>query len=325
MLSVWIILFLITAAHIFLLTKIFFFPYPELFVYSYLTKVGLVPYKQIFDQHFPGIMFFPVNLASLGVDTIFEARILHLGIIVIAHILLFLIGKTLLKSNLLALSGNLLYLVWQPFFEGYVLWIDLLVAPILLLSFLLLTNKKYFYSGLFIGIALLFKQVLVPLIFFVCLFLFVDNLRQGFSKSKHFLSFLLGLTTSVMLLVLWITNLKIWKEFVYWSLTFNLTTFAQMGRKYPNFHEIIKSLPIFGLGIFSLLFILRKKKSNFIILGLFFIGSLVFAYARFDFIHLQPALPFAILGIVTGLHILPSKIRKPLLILFITFSNHYRS
>src|SRR3990167_11274587 len=100
MLGISIILFLIIITHIFLLSKLVFFPYPELFVYSYLTKQGLIPYKQIFDQHFPGIMFFPVNLATLGIDTPQEAQILHLGIVILTQVILFVIGRKLFKSNL---------------------------------------------------------------------------------------------------------------------------------------------------------------------------------------------------------------------------------
>jgi hypothetical protein len=44
-------------------------------------------------------------------------------------------------------------------------------------------------------------------------------------------------------------------------------------------------------------------------LGAFFLGSLVFAYARFDFIHLQPALPFAILIIIFTIIKLPRRVR----------------
>ena len=117
MLGISIILFLIIITHIFLLSKLVFFPYPELFIYSYLTKIGLVPYKQIFDQHFPGIMFFPINLTTLGIDTVFEMRLLHFAIISLTQILLFVVVKKLFNSNLLALASNILYLILQPFFE----------------------------------------------------------------------------------------------------------------------------------------------------------------------------------------------------------------
>ena len=147
--------------HLYVLKKLVFFPYPELFVYSYLTKQGLIPYKQIFDQHFPGIMFFPINMISLGIDTPQEARLLQLGVVAVTHILIFSISKKIFKTNFYSLIPNLLYLVWQPFFEGYVLWIDSFIAMFLLLACYFLLRKKnandILYSGIFLGIALLFN------------------------------------------------------------------------------------------------------------------------------------------------------------------------
>src|SRR3989344_7400218 len=104
-----ILLMFIISIHLLLLSNLNFFPYPELFIYSYLTKQGLLPYSQIFDQHFPGIMFFPVNLATLGIDTVNEMRILHLTLVVFTHMLLFVVGRKLFKSSFYALISNLLF------------------------------------------------------------------------------------------------------------------------------------------------------------------------------------------------------------------------
>ena len=315
-----IILFLIIITHVFLLSKLVFFPYPELFIYSYLTKIGLVPYRQIFDQHFPGIMFFPINLATLGIDTPQEARILHLGIVIITHILLFGIGKRLFKSNLYALISSLLYLLWQPFFEGYVLWIDSFIPLFLLPAFYFLVGKKskkdLFLTGLFLGIALLFKQVVGPLIFLILLYLIYD------AKSlKTIKTFLYGLAIPVAILVFFVAYNNIWQDFIFWTITFNLTTFAEMGRKYPDIAGAIKVLPLFATAFVSLSFAYSKKKSNeLLITMLFTLGSFLFAYARFDFIHLQPAIPFAILGIVLGLKYFSKKMERYLLGLYILFS-----
>ncbi len=61
-----ILLLFIILIHIFITFKLIFFPYPELFIYPYLTNHGLLPYKQILDQHFPGLMFLPINFNNLG-------------------------------------------------------------------------------------------------------------------------------------------------------------------------------------------------------------------------------------------------------------------
>lgn len=293
--------FLIVSVHLFLLSKLNFFPYPELFVYSYLTEKGLVPYKQIFDQHFPGVMFFPVNLASLGIDTPEEMRILHLSLIAITHVLLFVTSRKLFKSRMTTLFSNFLYIIWQPFFEGNVLWIETFVTPFLLASFYFLVRsqknlmRSYFLSGFFLGLALLFKQVIGPLIILVAFYLFVKK------KHQAVLSFCLGVLIPVAVLILWISYYGIWKEFIYWTVTFNLTTFAKMGKKYADLKGILKLIPLFGIAISASFYTAVKKRTNRpILVAIFLFGSLLFAYARFDYIHFQPALPFAILAFIYG-------------------------
>lgn len=297
-------LFVIIGVHLCLLSRLIFFPYPELFVYSYLTQKGLLPYAQILDQHFPGLMFFPVNLASLGMATPQAARMWHLGTVFVTQILLFVVAKKLFKSEKWALLASLLYLLWQPFFEGYVLWIDTFVAPLLLASFIFLVNwiarknkKELFWVGIFLGASLLFKQVVMPLIILIVFFVW-----KNIKSTKELLPLLVGTSVFPVFLLLYIVKINVWNDFIYWTLTFNLTTFSEMGRKYPDFSGIIRSTLLFGSSLFSCLYMLIKKRDEYlVILGLFLVGSLAFAYARFDFVHLQPAIPFAVLILVVFL------------------------
>ena len=312
----------IIAVHLFLLARLIFFPYPELFIYPYLTARGLIPYQQILDQHFPGLMFFPINLYTLGMTTPEAARLWQFGVVATTHVLLFLVAKKFLKSGKWALLVNLLYLLWQPFFEGYVLWIDSFIPLLLLPSFYFLIRwqrdrkrRDIFWSGLFMGLALLFKQVVAPLAVLTSLLILIFS-----RKLKPFLVFALAFSIPAVFLVAYILKLGIWQDFFYWTVTFNLTTFAQMGRKYPRLLDLIKSLPVFGSAFFALIWLFKKKRKNFIWLGSFLIGSLFFAYARFDFIHLQPALPFALLALVLLIKDWPARILKPAMVLFIAAS-----
>jgi len=288
------ILAAIIIVHLFILSRIIFFPYPELFIYSYLTDQGLIPYKEILDQHFPGIMFFPVNLATLGLANIFSMRVIHLSLVGMTQVLIYFTGKKLFNNERLALAGNFLFLIWQPFFEGNVLWIDSFIPPILISAFYLLISselksKNLFFSGFLLGVALLFKQTVAPLIIFLILYLIIVK------KLLYTLQFfIIGILLPIFGLVLWVSIRGIWNEFIYWTFTFNVTTFAEMGRKYPNISGLVKSAPVFLLPFAYLLYV-KKVNKKYILLFIFFISSLAFAYARFDFIHLQPALPFAII------------------------------
>lgn len=302
---IWLLLLIVAGCHIALLSQIIFFPYPELFIYPYLTKAGLIPYKQIFDQHFPGIMFFPVNLATLGMDTPMDARFWQYGSVITSHIIIFLIGRKLFKSNFLTILGNLLYLLWQPFFEGYVLWIETFVTPILMISFYLFLVKRkdsFFYSGFFLGLALLFKQVVGPLVVMLTVYLFFVS-----NERKNIYAFVFGATVPVFFLIIWVSYLGIWLEFIYWTVTFNLTTFAEMGRKLPDFPSIVRSFLVFGVATLMTLIsfvrakFLGKRNKTLELLFIFFVGTLVFAFARWDYIHLQPTLPFSIFLILLAI------------------------
>lgn len=290
--------------HSWILTKLIFFPYPEFFVYSYLANRGLFPYRQILDQHFPGLMFFPVNFDNLGMTSPFAARVWLIGIVVLVHALLFLIGKRIFKSEKKALLGNFIFLLWQPFFEGWVLWIDsflpLLLLPAFYFSYLAWQkggSRNFFLTGLFLGIALLFKQVVLPLAVLVIAILFLK--RRDFSNV---LWYGLGFIPLPLLMVLyfWVKG-ALW-DFWYWTVVFNLTTFAELGRKSPFLTGVFRVGAVFGFIVFSLFYKSQQKLAFWI--GLFVLGSLAAAFARFDFVHFQPALPFVALGTVLALSFL---------------------
>lgn len=293
-----IFLALIIITHLFVLSKIIFFPYPELFVYPYLTNHGLKPYAQILDQHFPGLMFLPINFDNLGMSNEITARYWLMGIVLITHLLVFLTGRILLKSNYKALLVNLLYLFWQPFFEGWVLWIDTFLPILLLPAFILLYKKKYFLTGLFLSLGVIFKQTILPLSFFVLIYIFWSN-------SRMVKRYLLGLALPIILMILYFAKIGVLGDLWYWTVVFNLTIYASTGTQIPqSIGFITRALFIYGASLLSLFYQDRQTK---VILLLFLIGSLAGAFDRANFVHFQPSLPFALLGSVLGFYSLPKK------------------
>lgn len=288
-----LILTVIIFAHIFILGKLVFFPYPELFIYPYLTNHGLKPYARILDQHFPGLMFLPINFDNLGMNDESSARLWLFGVVVITHLLLFLSSKIILGEKK-ALSVNLLYLIWQPFFEGWVLWIDNFMPLFLLSAFLFVLKKKYFLVGIFLGIATIFKQTAIPLT--ILLFLYI-TLRKEF---KNLFNLALGVTIPVSLMFIYIIKIGVFSHFFYWTVIFNLTTFAAFGTQIPkDFGFILRIFVVYGV---SLLGFLHRDKQLKIPLTLFFIGSLVGAFDRANFVHSQQSLPFAALLTTLGFY-----------------------
>ncbi|KKQ55402.1 MAG: hypothetical protein US95_C0002G0002 [Candidatus Woesebacteria bacterium GW2011_GWB1_38_5] len=299
--------------HIFILLQLMFFPYPELFIYSYLTDKGLLPYKQIIDQHFPGVMFLPINLYSLGIDTLQEMRMIYFALIISSDLIFTKILKKIFNKNVYMLLGFLLYIFWQIYFEGHVFWIESFITPLILLAFGFLLNffenrriRNLYFAALSVGIALVFKQTVLPLAGLVFLYLFF--------KRIHFKNLLLGgiiFIIPILLVTLYFSKIGVLRDFFYWTVTFNLTIFNEMGKTRPDIIGFAKILPVFGVSVVALLYYLIRKKDNIVNLtGIFLFGCLFFAYARFDHIHLQPALPFALI-LLTMLIVAVSRIPYP--------------
>ncbi len=312
---------LIVLIHIFLLSRIVFFPYPEMFVYPYLTSKGLLPYKEIMDQHFPGLFFFPVNFYTLGIRTPEAFFVLNIIIVFANHLLLFLSSRKIFKSFDLVLISNFFYFLWHPFLEGYVLWIDSFASLIFLFVFYLILRgglKSKFQSfliGFIIGISILFKQVSIIFAVFFLSFLFYRK------RVKTFFLVFLGIIIPLILMFFYFVKINVIKDFIFWTFTFNLTTFAKFGRKMPTFFDLLKAGFIFIPSFLAIIFLNLKNKikEEVSLLIIFLIASFAFVFARFDFVHLQPSLPFVSLLTVYFYKYISNYKRLKILIIFFYF------
>ena len=306
----FIAVFLI-GVHLFLLLQLIFFPYPELFIYSYLTKAGLLPYKQITDQHFPGLMFLPVNLYSMGITTLAGMRIIHLCIVFVTDIIFLRLSENIIKKRSIVLLSLAVYIFWQIYFEGYMVWIETFVTPILMLALLSIyrlvkekTSLNLFNLSFLLGLSLIFKQTVLPVIFLVYVYLVFIKVRV-----KDLILSVVVMMLPFIFAAVYFYHMGVFNDFIYWTFTFNLTTFSMMGKTHPKFTDLIKLLPSLGAAMVTVFILLRKlKDKKYIPLFLFFFGTLFFAYARFDYIHLQPALPYSIIIIFLFAKSLPSKV-----------------
>lgn len=288
-----VILILIILVHSFILTKTIFFPYPELFIYPYLANHGLKPYSEILDQHFPGLMFFPVNFDSLGMTNPDIARVWLITVVIMTQLLLFVVARTIFKDDKTALLVNFLYLLWQPFFEGWVLWIDTFLPIFLLTASYLLLQKKYLLTGFALGLAVIFKQTAIPLSILISIFIIWEK-----GRLKEALLFLLGFIIPVFLTILYYLFLGVLYDFWYWSIVFNLTIYAKNGTSIPLALGFVTRILLVYITSLTGLFYRYKRVS--LIIFLFLIGSLAGIFDRADFVHFQPSLPFAALLTICG-------------------------
>lgn len=292
----WLLFFIfIIFLHSVLLFNLKLFPYPELFVYPYLAENGFLPYKNIFDQHFPSIIMMPLNLYDFGLRSAFSARIFLLGLVILNHVFLFLIAKKLLKSPKKALIANFFYLILQPIFEGSTLWLDSFLVPVLLASFYF--TERFIYKkswrdallgGFFLGVSIFLKQVMLPLAFAVLIYLYIKT-----KDIKSLAPFLLAAVVPVLVLIFWVISKDIFEDFWYWTVTFNFEVYAKMGRKLPTLNQVARVF-IYWLPAAYWTFKNRERKES-VLLGIFAIFSLATAVSRFELVHLQPSLPFAVI------------------------------
>jgi dolichyl-phosphate-mannose--protein O-mannosyl transferase len=208
---------LVCFLHIYILSQLIFFPYPELFVYPYLTNHGLLPYKEIFDQHFPGLFFLPLNFERLGLTNEYIARYWQYGLVIISQVSLFFISRRIFKNDFKALIVNFLYLLWQPFFQGWVLWINNILTILYLVAFLLIieipvknAQKRLFLLGLVLGLAIVFKQVALPLAGLIGIYLLYT-----FRISKNIFSFIAGLLLPIFSIISCFASMINFKNIVF--------------------------------------------------------------------------------------------------------------
>lgn len=135
---------------------------------------------------------------------------------------------------------------------------------------------------------------MLPLAILVAIYLYLEE--KSYKNSAYFT---LGVLLMSSVLIFYVIKLDILADFYFWTIEFNLTTFSEMGTKSPTIRELLRSAPLFGAaGLAWVLLAKRELSRELGYLGIFFTALLAFAYARFDFVHLQPALPFAVMIIV---------------------------
>jgi len=280
--------------HLFIISKLVFFPYPELFIYPFLAKGGLLPYKDIFDQHFPSFLMLPFNFYDLGLTSVVSAKLFLTGSVALSHLLIFVLSKKIFGKSLF-LVPNLFFVLFQVPFDGRVLWLDSFLAPILLLSFFGL--YKFFekerveflvLSGLALGLAFFFKQIILPLILALAIYLYFKTKSLKKVLVFSFFSFLpLGF------LVIWILKKDLLQDFFYWTFRFNFEVYAKMAKKLPSPRQVLAVFYLFIPCLWTLLGGIKRKFA--VPMFLFLLLPLVGAITRFEFIHIQPAIPFAAL------------------------------
>jgi hypothetical protein len=269
------VIVLVQLLHILVLWLLKFVPTPEFFVYPYLASNGWIPYLEIVDHHFPGLSFWPINFWNLGFTNIVSFKILLILVVLWQSTWIYKINK-----NIWAVVA---YSIWQPFFEGTMLWYDLFIPVFTLPGFWAIISQHYFLAGVSLGLAVLIKQNVLLLAFFVAGYLVFTLKSKSF---RPILKFVTGLSLPLIGLMLYVVHTQILEPFWYWNVVFNLSTYASLAAKAPTQAEFIKLVMPVVLVVVSLRFVKEKH-----IYG-WFLFSLLGGLTRFGLGHFQPGLPF---------------------------------
>ena len=243
----------------------------EFTLYPYLTSAGLLPYKNIVDQHFPSLFFGFFSLPYYLVDK--PEKLLILLILLntgTAYFLyLFLKNEKVQNSQWWLFMFSLL----QIYFSANYLWTETFVC--FFLSLVLHSNR---YSNKAIGLLsglVLFQVVLIrptSIIFVFLYYLF-------YIRNKIYV--FLGGFVSFILSISYLLYYQLLPNFVQLAIEFNKHVYSQHQSPTPGKRQIISLIAL--VAVFCYLLI-KKKKYFFLIAG---ISTLALIYPRFGFEHLQ--------------------------------------
>jgi 4-amino-4-deoxy-L-arabinose transferase-like glycosyltransferase len=299
--KVYLLLLVLLAIHFFLLINLKFTAWPEMLSYPYLRNNGYLLYKDMIHPYPPVLTMALSIVYKLFGYKLIVLKVFTWLIILVNNVLIFWIVKKITKKNIFAFASLFLYVFVQPFLEGNQLWFDLAVVPFVLLGTIFLLNKKYFLSGLSLGVAILTKQTTGLFLILWGIFLLTRE-----RKLKPAVNLMVGpLILFVILLIRLVTENAV-LGFFNWTLIYPFLWWS----KFPGYVRMVlthREIVILGLLFAPLVLLIIKlrkellKDSNLLLLILSIVVSSILVYPRFSFFHFQIALAF--ISIIFGLTI----------------------
>lgn len=280
----------IICLHLSLMLIFKFTAWPEMLAYPYLISRGYRFYEDMIHPYMPLLPYVIFGVGKITGFTLITLRVITYLTLLISDILIWNIARRWFsqKGAILTVAGY----VWLSLvFDGNGLWFDLFLVPFLIFAWYLFLSyrssrraKTLYLTSFILGIAVLIKQTAIVYEVLV-LFFAIRNKRL---KSVFFAG-LIFLLPFMMVLVLF-PAVSVWK----WGIVFPFTAISQMPGyiQYPSMKQILYLLFIF----LPVLGWIRVKDPRVLHLGLWFIASFLFLFPRFDYFHLQPVLPFFVLG-----------------------------
>lgn len=275
--------------HLGLLVVTRFIAWPENLLWPYLNQNGVEYYKGLFLIYSP-VYWWSLSLfyKFFGIG-LYQLMAFSWSIVIVTDILLFLVGKK-------KIWPLLLYIPLQVFFEGNGVWVDHLLAPLFLAAFYFWRTKKFFWFGITLGVSLMTKQTALYVTLFAFGAFFLKRDWKG--GGQTFVGVAVPVIAVAIYLFLTDGLVGFWDSAVRYILLFH--------SRYPLQTQLptLSQLPTLVLLIMMLGLAAFKKDGRQLVPWIIFASLGVFT--RFEYFHLQPALPFIALAISSaGVMIFP--------------------
>jgi hypothetical protein len=308
--KIWKLLLIgIILIHLIFLVSLKFTAWPEMLLWPYLITKGWLPYNNIAIAHTPLLLIkLAVFYKLFGVGVI-QLKIFTWLLVIFTDLLVYFVASRLWekKTGILSVAA---FAVWQLFFDGNGLWFDLVVVPISILTFYLLTKRHYFWTGVFWAFMLFTKQTAIWFLIPIG----IEVLRTK-NREHSMGGFVAGSLVVIGLSVLGLWAWGVLPSFYQWAINFGIFVLPKASGQVqlPDLKNLLVSA--FPFLIFIPL-ILKTKVKNLNLLLWAVAGSLG-AYPRFEYFHFQPAIPF--LAFAFGLLLSGVKRFGRLIVIFMAF------
>ena len=283
--------------HLIFLINTRFVLWPEMVVYPYLLNNNFLLYQDVINPYSPILTWFLAIFAKIFGYLPPPYQILTWVIILIIDLSIYIISQKMFKNKLFALSSVAFFAVLSIPFGINGLWFDLVQTPFILWAlyffykFLNARNKSvlknnFFISFLLLTIAFFIKQQ----VFWVGLLFFMFALSKyrfdvlKFLKNHYQASLPFGVLFIFHVFYFFVQGTL--ANFAFWVFYFP----AFLASKMPGYILLPSAkqmLIVFALFVFFVPTMVRKSQILFLATPAVLI---LFAYPRFDYFHLIPAL-----------------------------------
>ncbi len=243
----------------------------EFSLYPYLISAGLLPYKDIVDQHFPSLFFGTFSLPFALVNSPEKLLFILTGLNLATTFLLFATLKKLKADNYQL--WTLIFSLLLIFFSANTLWIETFICFLLALVFYLNTNGGW-VAGITIGTLIsqivLMRPTLV--IFLLGYYIFLVK-----NKVPVFIGAVVGSAFSILYLI----RHDIVGDFYNVAIIFNRDVYANLQSPSPSLRQIL-SVSLLAITFTAL----AISKKNFMS-ALVALPTIILIFPRFGLEHLQ--------------------------------------